>query len=992
MRVYYHTYPTCPQCHEPHAGGSPLEEWEDCIHCPSCGAHFYRSVDLVSSGRFPRTIEILSNAEGCEVLNHLKNMPLVWRINPNPVEREYVSWVTQAEKGVYLITWPWKDVRFVPVLVSEFLISRPKSKAVVIGEVSKEESGGLIEFPAVDDVFRNLVFIDSPKTDFEDLKTEINRFNRKMVFKKVKVVNCVIKETKGKNQREFICTETIRKCKNSIIKELEETFGKDAVRIVKWKKLDAQKWREDALNEDGFVDIVLEERQQYSAKNLRYRSQWLWEVLLNSRKIKRPSRIIKYTTVRGKDDLKNSASARLFFISAEIDPGDIFRMVSSINPDLVVIQNVDDFIKDMVLNGSKSMKFINFLNEPPESVVLMFSTNQEARYLYGINYPSEFSIFDLGVIPHTWDCAPVVERVKALGSGDSTYPSPVSSNIQDLPDQRGIPEVEFIESESISSLEEAVKEVENIFQGDMGRDMIKFLRDMLKSPVHPANLRRKGKLTGHILTFDYIMTQIYNIHGEEKANEINSIVKSVYGSEPEIGSPIMEKILEKANELLKKEDCTIGVVVHSHDVRATRKILKTLITGSCDRLVVCSWIDLPEILRSKSSGDVCLISTVTPPYLFTLSAPRIQKIAFIGGKKFIETVTKLVKNRLDENLRKPLYILSKDESAPPLLKKIQKELDLSSNQEILDLAEEFMFELDSGIQVSTPQYGYPSYPLTLEPGEKALLVVDFDGRGAFIPPNSSLLVVSENELAEINTSEIMEKSRSSTLIGKELMLDRQGLYFSFRSDFIRLMMEHGERAVFRRGPYIWNGFDELLKDALQWILLLQMAVENYSEQMKIPHEDTERKISEYLASLDLTAKNPEYIKKWWNDFEIVFTRKGPVPVFRIEHPRSLKDLEKIYAGLSELIPDLEIDLEDARRCYAASIMIQSFRRLLVKGKIKDVSPTLRILYRKIEREIKKILENSEKFRVSLVYTVEILREVHPFRVMENFKDYCRFMD
>lgn len=989
MRSYYHTCPTCPQCHEPHSGGTPLEEMEDCIYCPSCGAHFYKSVDLVSSGRFTTTVNMVLSAEGDGALEYLKNIPLVWKIGLNPVEKEYLSWITQAEKGIYLITWPWNDVRFIPVLVSEFLLTIPESKAIVIAEIPKKEDSKRIEFPAVDEVFRNLVFIESPKTDFESIRTEINRFDYRAVFKKINVVNCTIKD--GEHTEEITCTETITKCRNRIIKDLEEIYGKEALKSVRYKKLDKKEWTTKVLNEKGFVDVVLEERLQYSAKKLKYRSQWLWEILLNSRKIKRPSKLIGYTTLVNGDDIQNIKSRRLIFVSSDIDLKIIMKIINSFNPNLVVIQNVDEFMRDMVIGGHRSKEFIDFLRNLPESVVLLFSANPEVRHIYGINRSDTFNILDLGVIPHTWDCPPVIEKFSRLDQDETVFPSPVSSQIKDLSYQRITPEVEFIELEEVSRLEEIVKEMETIFQGDMGRDILKFLRDMLRSPVHPGYIRRKGRFTGHELTFDYIVNWIHNRCGEELAEKINSIIRSIYDRDPETVSPIMGKIAEKTKELLEKGVCTIAVVVHSYDVRATKRILGNLIAENHGMLEVCSWIDVPKIL-GKESRDICLISTVMPSYVFTLSAPRIRRIVFIGGKKFIENTNKLVKNRLDESIRRPLYILSENESAPLLLKMIQKELDLCSNQEILDLTEEFMFELDIDVHASTSQYDYSSYPLKLEPGKKVLLAVDFDGRGVFIPPGSSLLVVSENELFEINTSEIMDRGRTSILAGKELLLNRQGLYFSFRSDFIRLMMEHGERAVFRKGPYVWNGFNEILKDALQWIFLLKEAVEYYAKQNKIPREEAEKRISEYLASLDLTAKNPEYIKKWWNDFEIVFTRKGAVPVFRIEHPRSLNDLVKIYAGLSQLLPELEINLEAARRCYAASIMIQSFRRLLVKGKIKDVSPTLRILYRKIENEIKRIVENSDKFRVNLIYTAEILREVQPFRVLENFRDYCKLID
>ena len=84
-----------------------------------------------------------------------------------------------------------------------------------------------------------------------------------------------------------------------------------------------------------------------------------------------------------------------------------------------------------------------------------------------------------------------------------------------------------------------------------------------------------------------------------------------------------------------------------------------------------------------------------------------------------------------------------------------------------------------------------------------------------------------------------------------------------------------------------------------------------------------------------------------------------------------------------------LDPADAEKSYIASIMIQNFRRSLLKGKIKDINPSLHQLYTQLEKEIKNIVETSQVFKVNLVYDVEIIKEVEPFRVMEKYKDYIK---
>jgi hypothetical protein len=198
MRIYYHFYPACPDCHEPFVKGSPLEmeylfelplscknyledglieselkegfennkyplsdnaiistidekTWEIIdssksyvmvdngrklkiydtknLKCSCCDAHFHSTIDLSSSDRFANIAEAVINTEGEQAEKYLSDLPLVWKIKPNQIEDEYIRWVRRTSRGKFLITWPWEEVKFIPLLVSEYLLNEPEKKS-----------------------------------------------------------------------------------------------------------------------------------------------------------------------------------------------------------------------------------------------------------------------------------------------------------------------------------------------------------------------------------------------------------------------------------------------------------------------------------------------------------------------------------------------------------------------------------------------------------------------------------------------------------------------------------------------------------------------------------------------------------------------------------------------------------------------------------------------------------------------------------------------
>jgi hypothetical protein len=256
----------------------------------------------------------------------------------------------------------------------------------------------------------------------------------------------------------------------------------------------------------------------------------------------------------------------------------------------------------------------------------------------------------------------------------------------------------------------------------------------------------------------------------------------------------------------------------------------------------------------------------------------------------------------------------------------------------------------------------------------------------FIPSGASLFIKEGHRPVEISLDNISsDRDLKTKLENKEILVDRRGFYISFRSIFIKFMMTYGKKVIFRKGPHEWNGFQSLFNDAIGWILILEKAIEEYSKKNKISYERAENEFAEHLSSLKLTAKNPNYIKGWWSNYEIVTTEYGVYRLYEVEHPRGLDDVRKIYKGINDILPEMMLDPANAERSYIASIIIQNFRRSLLKGKIKDINPSLHQLYTRLEKEIKSIVETSPVFKVNLVYDVEIVKEVEPFRVMDDYQ-------
>jgi len=991
MRTFYHIYPTCPACHEPHIRGVPLERVDDkFLRCPSCGAYFRRNIDLLSArDLFSTTISTILEREGEGAEKFLSNLLIPWNVEPNCLEMEYIRWITDVEGGKFLVTWPWKSVKFIPLLVSEYLLANPEKRAVVIGDILGDEFEDGIIAPGIKAAFDSIICVESPELNCIDsvMNHEMNRFDKKFVLEKKKVVRQTIRRIGTGYRDERICEHSLVKCKNSLTKEINSDFGTDAIRKVEKKKMNGES-SEEICNPHGFIDLKLEEREEWTGE-LRYNKRWLWTVLLNSGKIKRLGTCLQYQALKSSEEI--DGDKRLLFIPSDIDSGVIFNeILPKVDYDLLIIQDTDAFMKDKIYGGDNSQNFLRFLEKTGNSAIIMFSTDPDIRHLYGINglQPSDSLSEKYNVVPHTWDSELLVENmVSRCGEKKPRYPNPISSTLDELPNRGTIPATEYCTLENLDELDRLVNELPDDVDFSLKKKIEQYIRDLKRSPLWISGDYRESEVFKRSdMTYDYLMSILYETGDEGHYQNTIEVLSEIYGQDLN-RNPVLDEIIERISRIIGDESKIVTLVVHAYDVKGTKKLLqKKLDENMLRRVSVCPWSGLSEKEREIPDGyEHYVISTLPPSLAYKIYYSKIRKFLFIGSGKNVDKIRTIIEKRLADTISRPIFHLETNDPSPELLKDIFSSVEMPSNAVLQEIAVDITVDFEEGVGGHHQSYSSPSggsHP-SIKPKNHAVLVIDIDGNSMFIPYGSSVFIRENNKPAEIS---VESGGRvKSGLKNKEIIIDRNNLYVSFKSIFMRFMVANGERVTFRRGPYKWDGFLELYCDAISWINTLKKVISLIENAPPATGElagmDAGQILSLYLSRLDLGANNPEHIKGWWSNYEIVSTDRGDFPVYDIEHPRSRDDIRKIYESINKDWPEMNLDLDEAERSYIAAITIQKFRRSFLKGNKKDVDPALSLLHHKLEKEITRIIDSAQVFKVKDVSDVEITREVDPFKIM-----------
>lgn len=993
MRTYYHTYPTCPNCHEPHITGTGILDNADAeyLMCPACGACFRRNIDIMSiAEKIPCTIRRIPENEESGVKDIISKFPLPWSIEPNAVEEAYINWIHHAANGKYLITWPWKSVKFLPLLISEYLLADSTRKAVIIGNIGEEGGYGEEIFPPdVYTAFRSLLYIEdsqnlSPPED--TVKKEMKHFDRKLVLLKKRVVHQTIRSIGTSYWDKRTCYETFRKCINALKKEIKESFGDSAIRTVETRKFNADSFEEKIVNPDGFIDLKLEERDEWPGE-LYYKKEWLWTALLNLGNLHQTGQNIPFTVAKTPEAIENDK--RLLFVPSNLEPNIIFSIIENFNHTLLIIQDADFFMKDKIYGGDASRKFIDFLKNSSDSKILMFSSDPDIRHLYGINQSGPYNfIEECGIIPHTWDSDMIVKKIREKSKTESRYENPVSSKMDELPTSNTLPAIDYITVEKIDGIDDFLKALPETFDITSIRA---YIYDLKRTPLEIAGDYIKPELfKREPVTYDKLMSTLSEVLldefdedvAEEKYRALNQIFADIYG--PELrDNPILKEIVKKAESLLSDPNIFITIVVHGYDVRGTERLLNGHLSSPevlKKKISVSSWSSLSRREREiPHDSKHYVISTLPPSFKYGIYYSRVSKFIFVGGSENIDKIQTIIDKRLVDSHSRPVFRLAENDESPELLKSILELVDMPSNDVLRSISDEISVDFDYGrADSSLTHYSYAggTYP-SISVGDHAAFVEDNNGNCMFIPYGRTLFIRKDNVPAELTVVPKNVKGLSN----REIIMNRNNLYVSFKSVFIRFMVANGEHVIFHRGPYKWEGFLNLYNDAISWINNLEKTI-TIIESTTSEEVDAEQVLAHFLSDLDLGANDPSHIKGWWSNYEIVSTEKGEIPIYEIEHPRSRDDIRKMYEAINEKWPEMKLDILSAERSYIAAITVQKFRRSFLKGKKPDMNPALSNLHRKLEKEIEQIIRDARIFKVKASRDVEIIKETDPFRIMQ----------
>ncbi|HOO04066.1 MAG TPA: hypothetical protein PLJ11_05020, partial [Methanomassiliicoccales archaeon] len=278
MGAYYHDLPICPTCcKSPNiAEGSyidiPNGEGGSRI-CSECKVKFKASINLEGRCVF-HDLSILISSNGW--IDPSK-VPLFWRIWPNRIERDYLEWVRNPRPGNHLVTWPWPEVRFAPLLAFEFLEANPKCKVLIVDSLgpNRNETDTIYSFDLVDRIgglYKTTEDIDqkSIQKDPGNKKAWHSLSKVDILEKQLTTEYYVTRAGKDHDyavdrsrvERHGIMPFRLSTCEGRIVKEIAEEVGKDRIRKVTRIKAGKSKVIK-TLNPNGVYDIRLDEEERW---------------------------------------------------------------------------------------------------------------------------------------------------------------------------------------------------------------------------------------------------------------------------------------------------------------------------------------------------------------------------------------------------------------------------------------------------------------------------------------------------------------------------------------------------------------------------------------------------------------------------------------------------------------------------------------------------------------------------------------------------------
>jgi len=690
LNIYYHDYPTCPVCHEPHGYNYELTEYEDGFCCEHCKA-FFRINILFEKEKLGATVKLLE-AMGQNPEKALLSSGLIWHLEFNNIEKSYLDWINKAPTGAYLVTWPWDNVRFSTILAVEYLMCNQKKKVAIIsgGEYNKIE--GKINIPDHADIMNHLFIRKKKESPYftEEIQKEMRSLNRSWVLKK----NDFVKYTTKSSEKGTILEEGVyNDSMDNSLARLRTSYGSRIRSVVRHPEPRYEK-KPPRTYKNGDVDIILCYRpNQYFLDNeylknknltrdINYKSDWLWDFILKRKEYERVSEFIPLNKLEN-GEKKTEYSSGLYLIPSSENIENIKNTVESISPDLLIVEDSDHYhrMRKISWDGSALYKkFDQMIKGLDNSVILMFSCDPEARHSYNIADNLNKS-YPLGY--HTWDSRIILEKLNEDSDNKVFYTLGSSGKIK----TRIKPELK-VEYEIVEELDKVVlfeNECRRVLPKDANlKSLISYIQRIKRCILDIyGDTREITTLRDVEINYDLVLNRIRKHASEEDYKKISSILSTVYkDSMQNPRNPLREKIEGIIKNILYKKDTFVTLAVDGRDIQGAKILFSQF--EDCSRFRVCSWSFL-EKTRTSVPREYVHHIIATSPYAnhkFSQENDPRTIFHFVGERKNIEKFKSILHKRTDDSQIFPIFGELEDGQAPKILQTITEDLGITNPEKI----------------------------------------------------------------------------------------------------------------------------------------------------------------------------------------------------------------------------------------------------------------------------------------------------------------------
>ena len=670
-----------------------------------------------------------------------------------------------------------------------------------------------------------------------------------------------------------------------------------------------------------------------------------------------------------------SQNGQIYFINENILTDNLVKKIKEFQPDLMIATNIDSLFGEGRYKSGKNNQIYKLFKL--DSIFLMFSTILKNRNKYQIGMKNWF-FKNWDLIPHTWDYSPVLNEIK---KDELPGLSVFSSNFENFNRiKKSNLKFNFNVIEELGAVESIFYIFNDSFKNN--KEINNSLEELVKTPLYITG--NKGfRINDHILNFEYLIASLYD-KDEEKCIKVKNVFEKVYNYRLEKPkNPMLDRLIG----LIK--NCNVPyenlvIITDGRDLRKLKKILREKLNQELfEKLLITSWSRLNEETTERKTLTYG-IATRFPIIDYDIFSCELSSVDVLCSPNNLEKYGKYLNNRFTEKGFKPVYLLSKDENAPELLKETLKLFGSPEDEHIEEYNEMFNRGAEKTFGSRSSIGKSSSYNDNIQKNSQAILVFDADDEAMFLP----LKTIYYLDDGLIYPLEPHLEDDLSKLENKDILLNERKTCLSINNLFLPFVIDNGNDIVIRRRnkKYKWNGFFDLISSMYKWLDLFNQIIE--IESLNKDRDEVKNNLAYQLSKLNILRSNKEGIKRdWLKDPEILNTKFGEIKIYDAERPFYPQDSLVIFNWISENYNELDVSRFYGKKSFYAAEELKRIRTNFFRNNKSEIDRNMYPLFDDFQKFIKGKIDTSDKFTVKKVQKVEIKKDVKAYSILENYSEY-----